>query len=310
MNTHAQVMYVGAMMLTKALGIGLCTLAVSGASAAQPQPWRQSFPVDTKMLATEGKNPYFILEPGYQLKYEGTEDGKPGTLVITVLNETKNVGGVETRIVEERETSGGDLIEVSRNYFAIDPAARDVYYFGEDVDIYKNGKVTSHEGSWQHGTNGARFGLMMPGKPSPGMRFYQEQAKGIAMDRAEIVSLTGKLTTRAGAFERCLKTLETTPLEKLAREYKIYAPGIGLVKDGALELVSHQIGVKHARHHVPGALSSSRSGSRSRLRRADSGSDSNRPGEGLYAGATEGVRLAVRVVAGRHGGSARRAGHE
>jgi hypothetical protein len=54
------------------------------------------------------------------------------------------------------------------------------------------------------------------------------------------VSLAEKLTTRAGAFERCLKTLETTPLEKLAREYKVYAPGVGLVKDGDLELVSHQ----------------------------------------------------------------------
>jgi len=233
-------MYVGAMVLTKALGIGLCALALSAAPAAQPQPWRQSFPVDTKALATEGENPYFILKPGYQLKYEGTEDGKPGTLVITVLNETKTVGGVDTRIVEERETSGGELIEVSRNYFAIDPATKDVYYFGEDVDMYKKGKIASHEGSWHHGTKGATFGLMMPGTPALGMRFYQEQAKGIAMDRAEIVSLAEKLTTRAGAFERCLKTLETTPLEKLAREYKIFAPGVGLVKDGNLELVSHR----------------------------------------------------------------------
>jgi hypothetical protein len=40
--------------------------------------------------------------------------------------------------------------------------------------------------------------------------------------------------------ERWLKTLETTPLEKLAREHKVYAPGVGLVKDGDLELVSGQ----------------------------------------------------------------------
>jgi hypothetical protein len=227
-------------MLQKALGIALCAFAWL-APPAQSQSWRQSFPVDTKALATEGENPYFILKPGYQLKYEGMEDGKPGTLVITVLHETKTVGGVETRIVEERETMGGELIEVSRNYFAIDPATKDVYYFGEDVDMYKKGKITGHEGAWHHGTKGATFGLMMPGTPALGMRFYQEQAKGIAMDRAEIVSLADKLTTRAGAFERCLKTLETTPLEKLAREYKIYAPGVGLVKDGNLELVSHTL---------------------------------------------------------------------
>jgi hypothetical protein len=226
------------MMLQKALGAGLCLAMWS--SGAAPQPWRQTFSVDVKELATQGENPYFILKPGYQATFEGKESGKAGKLVITVLSETRNVGGVETRVVEEREWSGGELIEVSRNFFAIHPGTGDVYYFGEDVDMYKKGKVANHEGSWQHGTNGAKFGLMMPGKPSIGMRFYQELAKGVAMDRAEIVSLTDRLTTPAGVFENCLRTKETTPLEMLAREYKVYAPGVGLVKDSALEMVSHQ----------------------------------------------------------------------
>jgi hypothetical protein len=204
------------------------------------QGWLQAFPVDVRGLATEGEAPFFVLKPGYQSTFEGKSDGKAGKLVITVLNETLNVGGIDTRVVEEREWSGGELIEVSRNYFAIDPRSRDVYYFGEDVDMYKKGKVVNHEGSWRHGTNGAKFGLMMPGKPAVGVKFYQEQAKGVAMDRSEIVSLAEKLTTRAGVFDRCVKTKETTPLEPLAREYKIYAPGVGLVKDGDLTLVSHQ----------------------------------------------------------------------
>jgi hypothetical protein len=226
------------MILQKALGVGLGLLA--GSWAAPSQPWLQSFTVDVRELATQGESPYFILKPGYQSTFEGKESGKAGKLVITVLNETRNVGGVETRVVEEREWSGGELIEVSRNFFAIHPGTGDVYYFGEDVDMYKKGKVANHEGSWQHGTNGAKFGLMMPGKPSIGMRFYQELAKGVAMDRAEVVSLTDRLTTPAGVFENCLRTKETTPLEMLAREYKVYAPGVGLVKDSALEMVSHQ----------------------------------------------------------------------
>ena len=224
------------MILQKAFGIGLCAIALTG--AAQTQPWMQSFPVEAKTLASQGENPYFVLKPGYQLKYQDKE-AVPGTLVITVLNETKNVGGVEARVVEERETAKGKLIEISRNYFAINPANGDVYYFGEDVDMYKEGKVINHEGSWLHGANGARFGLMMPGKPSIGMRFYNELAKGVAMDRSEVVSLTDTLKTPAGTFDKCLKTRETTPLERLAREYKIYAPGVGLVKDGDMELVSH-----------------------------------------------------------------------
>jgi hypothetical protein len=226
------------MIPQKTIGAALGLMAWSFAAA--PQPWLQSFPVNVKELATQGESPYFVLKPGYQATFEGKEAGQAGKLVITVLNETLNVGGVDTRIVEEREWSGGGLIEVSRNYFAFHPATGDVYYFGEDVDMYKKGKVANHDGSWRHGTNGAKFGLMMPGKPAMGMRFYQELAKGTAMDRSEIVSLTDKLTTRAGTFERCVKSKETTPLEMLAREYKIYAPGVGLVKDGELELVSHQ----------------------------------------------------------------------
>jgi hypothetical protein len=227
------------MILQKTLVVGVCLMAWSPAAA--PQPFLQSFAVDVKELVTQGESPFYILKPGYQSTYEGKDGAKSGKLVITVLNETKAVGGVDTRIVEEREwNGGGELIEVSRNYFALHPATGDVYYFGEDVDMYKKGKVVNHEGTWHHGSNGAKFGLLIPGKPALGMRFYQELAKGVAMDRVEIVSLTDKVTTRAGAFERCVKTKETTPLEILAREYKFYAPGVGLVKDGDLELVSHQ----------------------------------------------------------------------
>jgi hypothetical protein len=154
-----------------------------------------------------------------------------------VLGETVNIGGVDTRVVEEREWRGGELIEVSRNFLAIHPKTGDVYYFGEDVDMYRKGRVVSHEGAWRHGRHDARFGLMMPGLPSVGMRFYQELAPGVAMDRVEIVSLSDTLTTPAGTFARCLRTKESTPLER-GSEYKIYAPGVGLVQDSTLKLVS------------------------------------------------------------------------
>jgi hypothetical protein len=71
------------------------------------------------------------------------------------LNETKVVDGVETRVVEENESDKGKPVEISRNYFALDKQTGDVYYFGEDVDIYKDGKVSSHEGAWLAGVHGA-----------------------------------------------------------------------------------------------------------------------------------------------------------
>ena len=70
-------------------------------------------------------------------------------MTITVLNETKLVNGTETRIVEERTIEDGDLAEISDNYFAVCNQTKDIFYFGEDTDFYKDGKIISHNGSWR-----------------------------------------------------------------------------------------------------------------------------------------------------------------
>lgn len=197
--------------------------------------WATEFAVEKGELSATGRNLYFILEPGYQLVLEGGRE----QLTITVLNEVKIVDGVETRVVEERETKDGKLVEVSRNYFAISKRTNNVYYFGEEVDIYRNGKVVSHEGAWLAGERGARFGLMMPGQVLLQARYYQEFAPKVAMDRAEIVSLKETINTPAGEFKNCLKVEETTPLEPGVKEYKYYVSGIGLVQDGSLKLVKY-----------------------------------------------------------------------
>ncbi len=197
-----------------------------------------TFRVEKADFSSTGGNRYFSLKPGFQMVYEGKEDGKPTVLTITVLDKTRTVDGVETRIVEEHETSGGKLVEVSRNYFAISKKTGDVFYFGEDVDIYKGGKVSSHDGSWLAGRGGARFGLQMPAKPAVGGRYYQEVAPGLAMDRAETISLGEAVETPSGKFSNCVKTAETSTMEK-GTEYKLYAPGIGLVQDDGLKLVKY-----------------------------------------------------------------------
>lgn len=197
--------------------------------------WTTEFAVEKGELSSTGRNPYFILEPGYQSVFEGGKE----RLVITVLDETKTVDGVETRVIEERETNDGKLVEVSRNYFAISKRTNSVFYFGEDVDMYKAEKIVSHEGAWLAGIKGAKFGLMMPGQVLLKARYYQEIAPQVAMDRAEIVSMSEIVKTSAGEFKNCVRSEETTPLELASKEYKYYAPGIGLVQDGSLKLVKY-----------------------------------------------------------------------
>ena len=201
--------------------------------------WTRDFDVDKSDLVSEGSNTFFILKPGYQLILEGIEDKVKTTVIITIMNETKIVDGVETRIVEEKKYQNGILAEVSKNYYAIDSQSNSAFYFGEDVDIYKDNKIFSHKGSWLAGKDNAKFGLMMPGATLLGSQYYQEVAPGIAMDRARIISEDKSFKTPADTFSSCLETEETTPLEAGVKEYKVYAPNVGLIKDDNLLLVKY-----------------------------------------------------------------------
>jgi hypothetical protein len=208
---------------------------VFGQGKETSSPWQEEFAISKCNLLTNGRNPYFVLEPGFQLILEGGDT----KLQITVLDDTKAVDGVVTRVVEEREWKKGELYEVSRNYFAMCEQTKDIFYFGEEVDFYEKGKVVKHDGSWLAGKKGNRPGLMMPGTPKVGMKYYQEIAPGIAMDRAEIISLDETCKTPAGTFSKCLKVKEGSAIEIFAKEYKYHAPGIGLVRDEDLRLIKY-----------------------------------------------------------------------
>ena len=213
-------------------------LAVPGILSAHQPGYTDSFMLEEcEGFSSIGSNPFFILEPGFQLILAGEEDGVDLRLTITVLNKTRTIDGTKTRVVEERETHDGEVVEVSKNYFAICNRNNSVVYFGEDVDIYENGVIVSHAGSWRAGVNGARAGIIMPGIVLLGARYFQEVAPGVALDRAEIVSLSEVVQTPAGTFAKCLKTEETTLLEPGQTGFKWYAPGIGFVQDGVLKLV-------------------------------------------------------------------------
>jgi hypothetical protein len=193
--------------------------------------WRETFGVSKSDLAPTGSNPWLTIQPGRVLKLRHGID----SLTITILDDTRTVDGVKVGVLEERETKDGKLVEVSRNFFATDKNTGDVYYFGEEVDNYQDGQSVDHESAWRAGEKGARFGLMLPGKPRVGDKYYQEVAPQVAMDRVEIVSTDETVRTPAGTFEHCVHLKETTPLDGDV-SHKWHAPGIGMVKDDEFEL--------------------------------------------------------------------------
>jgi hypothetical protein len=215
------------------------TPPTSPSPTSQTTEFQDTFNLENCDFDSRGSNTYFILEPGHQSVLEGQEDDEVIDLVITVLNETKVVNGTETRVVEERESEDGELVEISRNYFAVCEPANDIFYFGEDVDDYEDGEIVSHGGAWLAGANGSKAGMIMPGKVEVGLKYYQEIAQGVAEDRAEIIAINDTLDTQAGNFQNVLKTEETNPLEPDEKEFKFYAPGIGLIQEEAIKLVNY-----------------------------------------------------------------------
>lgn len=178
-------------------------------------------------------NPFFPLDVGSQWTYEGEEDGEPLEVIISVLDQTRPIGGVTTRVVEEREFEDGELVEVSWNYF-VEAEDGTVCYHGEDVDEFDDGEIV-HEGAWCADEAGNAPGIIMPADPKPGMKYANEVAPGIAEDEAKIVG-SGPVTVPFGRFTETIRIREFNPLDD-EKGYKVYASGIGLIVDETLELV-------------------------------------------------------------------------
>jgi hypothetical protein len=164
---------------------------------------------------------------------------KDERIVVTVTSKKKQVAGIDALVLNDTVTdNNGELVEVTQDWYAQDTDGN-IWYLGEDTKEYKNGKVASTAGSWEHGVDGAYAGIAIPGDPRPGLKYRQEYYKGEAEDAGEVLSVNERVTVPAGTFTNCLETRDTTPLEPDVVEHKYYAPGVGPVRSaGGEELVS------------------------------------------------------------------------
>jgi hypothetical protein len=195
----------------------------------------------TTTFTTRIDNPFFPLPVGHRVVLEGEEGSTHLVVRITSLDETEMVDGVETRVVEEFESKDGQVVEISRNFFA---QAEDgtVCYFGEDVDIYDGaGNVTSHSGEWRAGEGENRPGVFMPADLEVGQAFQQEVAPGIAEDQAKVIAIGETTEVPAGTFDDTVRMEDASPIDG-SRGTKVYARGIGLIVDGPARLTRYTTG--------------------------------------------------------------------
>jgi hypothetical protein len=181
--------------------------------------------------------------PGTTLVYRGLSDGEREVVTIEVTGATKEILGVTCVVVKDTVEIAGEIHELTFDWYAQDVDGN-VWYMGEDSKEYEDGKVSSTEGSWEAGVDGALPGVIMPATPEVGLAYTQEHYAGEAEDKGRVVALGRTVRVPYGSFDDVLVTEDWTPLEPRFLEHKHYAPGIGVVfeelvkgGEGALRLV-------------------------------------------------------------------------
>jgi hypothetical protein len=198
-------------------------------------------------FTTEIDNKYFPLKPGTTFVYEGKFEGATERDEMAVTHDTKQVMGVECVVASDRVTEDGKLIEQTYDWYAQDKRGN-VWYFGEDVTEYKNGKVTGHEGSWEAGVDGAKPGIAMQANPKVGNSYRQEYYKGVAEDKAKVLSLNESAAVPYGSFDHVLMTEEWTPLEPNIVERQYYVAGVGDIIESTVKGPPERIELVNVKH--------------------------------------------------------------
>jgi hypothetical protein len=172
-------------------------------------------------------NPWFPLAPGTVGISVGVKDRKHARDVATVTHETTTIAGAPCRVVRDRTYTEGRLSERTTDYYTQDEGGN-VWYFGERTEeLDRHGRVTSTEGSWQAGVDGAKPGIFMPARPRVGNAYRQEFYRGHAEDHFRIIGLFK--STVSAPIANALLTRERTPLEPGVIDQKLYVRGIGTV---------------------------------------------------------------------------------
>lgn len=219
-----------AVVATATLGLAACTDDGGDAPGADLPRGDEEVDLDPDDLTTEIDHPLWPMEPGTRWRYrELDEDGKEVEVVVTVTTETRVVAnGVTARVVRDTVTEEGEVVEDTFDWYAQD-ADGNVWYLGEDTAELDDGEITTREGSFEAGVDGALAGIILPADPAVGMSYRQEHAEGEAEDAGEVLALDQQVEVPAGRFTGALLTEDTNALEPDVVEYKLYAPGVGPV---------------------------------------------------------------------------------
>jgi hypothetical protein len=213
---------------------GLAAAAVAVTLAVGTSQGSTAPALDPAGFTTRIDNPFFPLPVGRVLVYRGIKDGRTQVDRVTVTDRTKKVAaGITARVVTDVATHGTTLLERTSDWYTQDGRGN-VWYLGEETAAYSAGGKVDRSGSWEAGVDGAKPGIVMEANPKIPDAYRQELYAGEAEDTAWVVARGGSVTVPYGKLPNSLTTLEATRLEPGAYDQKIYARGIGIVRERAL----------------------------------------------------------------------------
>jgi hypothetical protein len=187
--------------------------------------------------STTVDNKWFPLQPGEHSVFEGSaiDDGEriSRRVVTTVTDLSKEINGVNTVVVWERDYTEGEEVEAELGFFAQDNDGN-VWHMGEYPEEYENGEFDKAPG-WLAGSKGATAGIAMRAQPTLGTPAY---AQGYApppinwIDRGRVHNVGEKVCVPVGCYDEVLVIEEFERNKPGAYQLKYYAPGVGDVRVG------------------------------------------------------------------------------
>ena len=223
---------------TRAIASGLAVLAAGfGAASTGWANGGQDLPQGSEKVdlrpadfTTKIDNEYWPMRPGNTWVYrEADTAGNRERVVVKVTHRTKLIAnGITARVIRDTVNQKGVPVEVTDDWYAQDRRGN-IWYLGEYVSNFENGKVVDHEGSFEAGVDGAQAGIAMPANPKPGLSYRQEYYKGEAEDQGAVVTVgEEQVQVPFGFFDKgVLMTRDTVPTEPKVQELKFFAPNVG-----------------------------------------------------------------------------------
>jgi hypothetical protein len=207
------------------LGVATGLFAVAIAANAEGGPVDLQPPSFSN--PTSVTNPLFPVSAVRQSIKLGEEGGEPMRVELALLPETRtfewNGQSVETLASLYIAYVGREVAEVAVDYFAqADDGS--VWYFGEEVDNYEDGRVADHGGSWLAGRDGPP-GLIMPADPQVGDVYHPENIPGLVYEEVTVQAIGEAVEGPRGPVTGAVRVEEH--LMEGTKEHKVFAPGYG-----------------------------------------------------------------------------------